>query len=482
MDDPSAAPRLSTGVDGADEVLRGGLLPETATLVRGPPGTGKTIFGLYFLTAGAAADETTLYVNLGEPVAYLEETAARFGLDVDGVDFLELSPSSERFRDSYDLFSAGEVEAPSLVDEMREEIGRVAPDRVVIDPVTEFRHLAPDERQFRTHILGLIDFLKDEGATVLLTSQAAASVPDDDLQFLADAVVGLDTDPERRTLSVTKHRGSGTKSGPHTVGIDGDGMRVWTRLDPNEHARSFARERLPSGVSGLDSLLHGGLTTGTVTFFSGPTGVGKTTTGLQFLQAAAERGQSSVLYSFEESRDTMVSRAESVGIGIREHVESGIVGLEEFGPGEVTVDEFTHRLRTAVEDEGIEIVLIDGESGFERFLRGFDDDPSQHLVEIARYLRDLGVTVLVTNEVHQITGEFRATERQTSHIADAILVLRHVEHRGELRKVIGVLKMRTSDYENRLRELEISEDGLTVGEGLSDLRGILTGTPTWQDE
>jgi circadian clock protein KaiC len=104
----------------------------------------------------------------------------------------------------------------------------------------------------------------------------------------------------------------------------------------------------------------------------------------------------------------------------------------------------------------------------------------QDLVKIGRYLRNMGVTGIVTNEVHNITGEFRATDEGMSYLADNIVVLRHVEYMGSLRKVIGVLKMRTSEFENQLRELEITEHGLQVGESLPELRGILTGTPTWE--
>lgn len=94
----------------------------------------------------------------------------------------------------------------------------------------------------------------------------------------------------------------------------------------------------------------------------------------------------------------------------------------------------------------------------------------------------MNVTGLITNEVNQITGAFRATEQNVSHLADAIIILRHVEYKGELRKVIGVLKMRASDFERGLRLLEITEHGLTVGEPLSNLRGILTGTPDWEED
>ncbi len=476
---PDGTRRLSTNVPGVDEILEGGLRSRSATLVRGAPGAGKTIFGLHVL-AGEGSD-TGLYINLGEPADYLQDTAEQFGLDIGNVVFLDRSPSRSQFQEdsTYDLFHTDEVETPSLVDAIREQVVETDPERVVIDPVTELRYLAPDEYQFREQVLGLLAFLKDEGTTVVLTSQAAPSMPDDDLQFLADAVLNLDQDGRRRTLSVSKFRGSDSRTGPHGVAITGDGMRVWPRLEPARHGQTGPTETLSSGVSGLDSMLGGGLSTGTVTFLSGPTGAGKTTTGLQFLHTAAAAGTQSVLYSFEESLETMLDRAEALGMPVRDLIADGSLVATDIGPGEVGLDEFTYHMRTEVEENGAEMVMLDGVSGYERAFQA--EDTTQQLVHIGRYLRNMNVTGLVTNEVHQITGEFRVTEQQMSHLADTILVLRHVEYRGELRKVIGVLKMRTRNFENRLRLFRLTEDGLTVGEPLSDLRGILTGTPDWSD-
>ncbi len=474
--------RIETGVPRADNILKGGLLPNSATLVRGAPGAGKTIFGLHFLTTTADPDATNLYINLGEPAVYLEATADSFGLNTDTIEFLDLSPSGKEFQtdSTYTLFRSGEVEQPSIVEAIRQKVDAAEPERVMIDPVTVMRHLAPDKRQFRTQILSLLDFLKAKGATVLLTSQAAPSIPDDDLQFLADTVINLDLEAGHRTLRISKFRGSSSWKGPHTVTIDDGGIQVWPRLDPTRHRRDGETDTLSSGVSELDSLLNGGIATGTVTFLSGPTGSGKTTTGLQFISEAASNDKRSVLYSFEEGRKTMFDRAEAVGIPIERMIDDGALVIEEIGPDELSIDGFTHRLRTEVEEDGAEIVMIDGISGYERAFQEPGTDTTRQLIKIGRYLRNMNVTGVITNEVHQITGEFRATEQQVSHLADGIIVLQHVEYRGELQKVIGVLKMRSSDVETGLRTLDITEDGLRIGQELSDLRGVLTGTPDWQ--
>jgi len=473
--------RMETGVPNASTVLDGGLLSQSATLLRGTPGAGKTIFGLHFLTA---TDQPVLYINLGEPADYLEATAKQFGMATEHITFLDLSPSGGQFHgdQSYDLFEPDEVETTSIVDQIRDTVVEHKPTRVLVDPVTELRHLAPDARQFRTQVLSLIDFLKTQDATVVLTSQAADSVPDDDLQFLVDTVVSLAVDGNHRTLSIPKFRGSDARQGPHTITITDDGMSLWPRLDPTNHYREGSIATLSSGVDELDALLGGGITTGTVSFLSGPTGVGKTTTGLQFITEAATNGHRSVLYSFEENRRTILTRAEDLSMPLRQQIDSGNIVIREIGTDELTLDEFTHRIRTEVENEAAEIVMIDGITGYARAFNEADTDADHRLVKIGQYLRNMNVTGIITNEVHQITGDFRATEHNISHLADDIIFLRHVEYKGELRKVIGVLKKRTSDFESTLRVLNITEKGLIVGEPLSELRRILTGTPDWNDD
>lgn len=475
-----AADRVSTGVAGMDAVLDGGLIPGRSTLVRGPPGAGKTLFGLHFLAAGIAAGETVLYINLGEPERYLREDARAFGFDTDAIHFLDLRPretalSEEAF---YDIFPAAEVEGPPLAEEITGTIDDLAPDRVFLDPMTQLRYLIDDRYQFRKQVMALLRYFED--TTVVFSSQATQATPDDDLEFLADAVVTLDRTDEYRTATVSKFRGSDFRAGGHSLRITDGGMVVSPSLDPDAHGRSFATERRSSGVQELDALLHGGLETGTVTLFTGPTGVGKTTTALQFAAAAAAEGTRSVLYSFEEARHTLRKRADAIGLSVNRLVDEGALDLEFVDHGALTVDEFDARVRGEVESNDAALVVVDAVDGYRQSL--VDVDGVEPLVALGRYLRNMGVTAIFANEVHRVTGEFHATEEGISPLADTIVFFRHIEYRGELRKVIGVLKKRTGAYEPTLRELEVTDAGLSVGEPLPELRGILTGTPDWADD
>ena len=87
-----AAGRLSTGVDGLDEILNGGLLENRLYLIEGDPGSGKTTIGLQFVSEGARRGEDVLYVSLSETAEELHSVAASHGWSLDGVRVCELTP------------------------------------------------------------------------------------------------------------------------------------------------------------------------------------------------------------------------------------------------------------------------------------------------------------------------------------------------------------------------------------------------------
>lgn len=475
--------RISTGIDGLDRILHGGLILERSYLIRGRPGTGKTILGLHYLTHGVAQNDTALYINLEEATENIEQNAAALGFDVDAIHFLDLSPKSEFFagNQSYDLFESSEVERDPIVEEITEKVSALQPDRVFVDPISQLRYLSTDEYQFRKQALSFMRLLGEVGATVLFTTQATDDAPDDDLQFMSDGTIELGYASTGRSISVPKFRGSATRGGDHAVKITDDGLVVYPELAPSDYGQAFVDEPISSGVPELDELLNGGLDRGTVTVISGPTGVGKTTTGTQFMNEAAGRGERSVMYLFEENESTFTRRSEAVNIPVGEMRNRGTLTVEEIEALDTSPQEFANMVRHEVEEEGAQLVMIDGISGYKLALEGQEDELVTNLHALGRYLKNMGVTVLMIEEVENITGGFQATDVGISYLADNIVFLRHLELHGEMRKVIGVLKMRTSDFERTLREFEITERGITVGESLTQLRGILSGTPEWTD-
>ena len=140
-----------------------------------------------------------------------------------------------------------------------------------------------------------------------------------------------------------------------------------------------------------------------------------------------------------------------------------------------TPDEFASLVRQEVEQQKARIVMIDSVSGYRLSVQG--ENLVSHLHALCKYLQNMGVAVLLINEVETITGDFRVTEVGISYMADNIVFLRYMEMQGEIRKLIGVLKKRMNGFERNLREFEITRYGIKVGKPLTRLRGILRGTP-----
>ncbi|MDB4938493.1 MAG: recombinase RecA [Labilithrix sp.] len=469
--------RRSTGVAGLDEVLHGGLLPGRTYLVRGGPGTGKTMLGLHFLTAGARLGERTLFITVEESTEQIRKDAGVLGFDLGGVRFVDLTPGSEFFTkaQSYDIFTPAEVEREPTTRMIVKEIEALRPDRVFLEAMTQFRYLSPDAFQYHKQVLSLLRFLEERGATVLFTSEGSDITTDEHLQFLSDGVLNLESSSAGRAVTVIKFRGSDYEPGSHSLRLTGHGMEVYPRLVPGQHGHTFARDVVGSGIRGIDEQLHGGIERGTVTVITGPTGVGKTTLGMSFAKEAAARGERTCVYLIEEAVETMLERSESLGIPAREMIARGTLSAVHVEPLRYGPDELAHIVQEEVEKRQTKIVMLDSVAGYRLFVQGVD--LAKHLHALCTYLRNMGVTVLLVNEVENITGDFAATEIGISHLADNIVFLRYLELRGRLERAVGVLKKRVSGFESTLREFDISPLGIRVGRPLTELRGILTGYP-----
>lgn len=475
--------RQSTGIDGLDEILGGGLVPNRTYLVRGGPGTGKTTIGLHFLAAGAKVGERALLITLGQPEDQIRQDAQTIGLDLSAVQILDLSPSKEFFLEdeSYDIFSPAEVERVPTTQTIIQAIETSQPQRIMVDAITQLRYLSTDAFQFHKQALSFLRFLtqgNDQPATVLFTSEASPEAPDDDLRFMCDAVINLEFNQHERTVEVSKYRGSEFQNGLHSLRLSDRGAEIFPLLRPRAYSRQVVIEPLSSGVPELDELLHGGIERSTVTIITGPTGVGKSTLGMQFIKEAAGWGERSVIYSFEEEQDNLLLRCDKVNIPARRMVERGTLSVVKVDPLQLTPNEFSRMVRREVEDKNATMVMIDSTMGYRQSFRSTDEKHmSAEILALSRYLANMGVTTLLSNEVEYVTGDFRPTEVGISFLADNIIFLRYLELDGQMQRAIGVLKKRLSDFEKTLRPFEITRYGLKVGPPLTNLRGILTGNP-----
>jgi circadian clock protein KaiC len=253
-------------------------------------------------------------------------------------------------------------------------------------------------------------------------------------------------------------------------------MVVFPRLVAAEHRQDSNRERLKSGLTGLDDIMGGGLQRGTSTLIQGPAGTGKSTIAALFAAKAAERGECGALFLFDESVNSLYSRMEGLNIALKSHVEAGRIVVQPVDPAELSPGEFAHAIRRAVEERQARMVVIDSLNGF---LNSTPDEKFLivQLHELLNYLGQKGVATVLVDAQHGLLGSQLSGPVDASYLADAVVLLRFFEAQGEVRQAISVIKMRGGEHERTLREFSMRGGRISVGEPLQNYRGLLSGVP-----
>jgi circadian clock protein KaiC len=480
---PAPASRVRFGIAGLDEVLGGGLSANHMYLVDGDPGTGKTTVGLHFLMEGRRHGEHGMYVTLSETAAELRSTAESHGWNLDGIDIFELSAVDAAADETYTLFHPSEVELQETVETVLDAIRETMPTRVVIDSLSEMRLLAREPLRFRRQILALKHFFAGRECTVICLDDRTA--PDGDMQLhsLAHGVIildhlAVDYGAERRRLQIKKLRGAKFRGGYHDFRIQTGGLEVFPRLLTGETQTLPKSTAVQSGSPELDQLLGGGLTTGTSSLITGAAGTGKSVLSLQYALAAAARGERVHFYLFDERAATFRARATGLGMSLKKAEESGKLVIRQIEPTQMSPGEFAHELQTAVERDGMTMIVIDSINGYMQAM------PAERLLaiqvhEVLSYLANHGVTSIMTLVQHGIFGSPVDEAAEVSYLADTVVLLRYFEHGGAVRQAISAVKKRSGPHEHTIRECVVARGGLKVGEPLVDFRGVLTGVPEY---
>ncbi|UTP40215.1 AAA family ATPase [Phenylobacterium sp. LH3H17] len=487
MKDKAAGVRdlASTGIDGLDDILRGGFARRRVYLIEGTPGTGKTTMALQFLMAGAELGEKGLYITLSETREELLETARSHGWTIsDLIEIFELTPPENLLdeQQQQSLLYSSDLELGETTRIIFNQIQNAKPTRVVIDSLSEIRLLAGGSLRYRRQILALKHYFAKHNTTVMLLDDMTADVLDKTVHSVAHAVVRLEElapiyGKERRRLRIIKYRGQEFRGGYHDFAIRPGGLVVFPRLVAAEHRASFTREALPSGVAGLDTLLGGGVERGSSALILGPAGAGKSLMTLQFVASAIARGEKAALFVFDEEINLLFDRARGLGFDLEALRDAGSLLIEQVDAAELAPGEFTHRVRACMEAKDLRTIVIDSLNGYQAAM------PEEqflvlHMHELLQFLNRSGVTTFLTIAQHGLVGDMQAPVDIT-YLADTVILLRYFEANGRVRRAMSVIKKRTSAHEDTIREYQIGADGLTVGAPVVGFQGVLRGVPTY---
>ncbi|HXS42877.1 MAG TPA: ATPase domain-containing protein [Stellaceae bacterium] len=477
-------PRVSTGSAGLDDILCGGFDPNRMYLYEGRPGTGKTTLALQFLLNGARQGERVLYVTLSETLPELQLVAHRHGWSLDGIDVFELVTPETTLDPARELtiLHPAELELGETTKLVCDKVAGLNPARVVFDSLSEMRLLAQSALRYRRQVLALKHFFASRDCTVILLDDLTSGNNDLQLHSISHGVVLLEQlaveyGAERRRLRVVKMRGIDFRGGFHDFTIERGGLHIYPRLIAAEHHKDFIGELTPSGNAELDQLLGGGLERGTNALLLGAAGVGKSSLALTYALAAAQRGEQTAYFGFDEGRGTLMARARSLGLPLQAALDSGGVRYQQIDPAELSPGEFASIVRSSVEADQARIIVIDSLTGYlnampdERFL-------ILQLHELLTYLGQQGVLCILILAQHGLVGPME-TPLDISYLSDAVLMLRYFEASGTVRRAISVVKKRSGQHEHTIREFRLTDHGLKLGPPLTNFSGIFSGTPRY---
>lgn len=240
--------RVKTGVSSLDEMLRGGLLPKTVTLVEGAPGTGKTTLGMQFIYHGIVEhNEPGIILTFEQFPSQYYRDAANFGWDFRRLEKegkLRIMMTSPEVSRAYLEEAGGEIEQLAR---------RMNARRILVDSISHFERLTDNPIELRQTIYSFTNGLKREGLTGVLTRESPVLLGEaegygENIPFVVDNYILLRyveiESAIQKALLVLKMRGSDHDKDIRRYAITGRGIEVQSRFEGREGIMSGSPRRM----------------------------------------------------------------------------------------------------------------------------------------------------------------------------------------------------------------------------------------------
>ncbi|HEX8437253.1 ATPase domain-containing protein [Archangium sp.] len=471
--------RVQSGIPRLDFILKGGLKPGGTYAVMGPPGSGKTIFANQLcFNHIQKQDGRCVYMTL------LVETHAKMLAHLSSLRFYKQEYIPERLYYVSGYQEVREEGFTGLLELIRRTLRERRATLFIIDGMESAEQFAPNPQAYREFIHSLQTAASLLGCTTLLLSNVRGRTHMENA--LVDGVIELSDQligPRAvRELTVHKFRGSDYLRGRHEVEITDDGIVIHPRTEiqfskPPEQARE-QRLRMGFGLKRLDEMLAGGLPSGSTAALVGAPGTGKTLLGLSFLVEGARQGQRGTYFGFYEPPPRLIEKAEEVGIPLERYVKEGSIKLEWQPPLEHFMDSLAEQLleKLGLDEKTQERrrLFIDGAEGF-RAAAVYPDRIPRFLSALTNQLRMQDVTTVITDELELFTPEVNLPTPELANVVETVLVLRYLELRSQMYRLLSIMKMRESAYDTSLREFRITPQGIDVADSFASAEAILSG-------
>ncbi|MDB4916909.1 MAG: circadian clock protein KaiC [Gemmatimonadetes bacterium] len=476
--------KAPTGILGFDQISGGGIPRGCTTLVLGGPGCGKTVFALQSVVNGARnANEAGMFVAFEESSRQIIANAATFGWDLPALKrrklfFLDAQLSPETVK-------AGEFDLVGMLALLEAKAVQSNAKRIVFDGIDVLLGLLDDPVAERREIYRIRDWLSRTGLTGIITQKIdgmEVGLRHTFLQFMVDCVVVLRHQvvdgSAFRNLRIKKYRGSGFAGDEFPISLTTEGLQL-TNRGPAELQHKVTNERISTGLARLDKMLHGGFHRGSNVLISGAPGTAKSTLAGLFAAAACERGERTLYVSFDEGAAQIVRDLRSVAIRLDVHLKSGLLKIYSTRTRGPNIEDQFGDLRKKVLAHQPRCLVIDPLSALSTKIAHLASaDSTQQFLD---FLRTEGVTVLNTSLMDGLETD-EATATGISTIADTWIHLSYVVQDGERNRALTIVKSRGTSHSNQVRELTLSDDGVTLTDVFVAQGKVLMGVARWEWE
>lgn len=481
---PPSLEKMLTGIRGFDEITCGGLPSGRTTLVLGGPGCGKTVFALQTLINGIReSKQPALFVAFEESVGRIVSNAASFGWDLAALARKQLYFFDARL--SPDVVQSGDFDLVGMLAMLEAKAAEMGAQRIVFDGMDVLLGLLDDPAAERRETYRIRDWLARTGLTGIITQKVNENEIDRRfgvLQFTADCVVELSLRVVEgtafRNLRVSKYRGSGFSGDEFPITLTSAGLQL-TNRGPTELRYDVSDERVSTGLVRLDHMLRGGYHRGSNVLISGSPGTAKSTLSGLFAAAACARGERTMYVSFDEGANQIVRNLRSVNIHLEPYLASGLLRMYSTRTRGPNIDDQFGDLRQMVREHGPRCLVVDPLSALSsKPSHVASADAAQQFLD---YLKVEGITVVNTSLLDGInTDEQTATGIST--IADTWIHMSYIVQDGERNRALTIVKSRGTGHSNQVRELTLTDTGVTLTDVFVAHGKVLMGVARWQWE
>jgi circadian clock protein KaiC len=454
--------KITTGLKGLDTILNGGYPAASPTLIKGGPGTGKTVYSLNFVHAQLQTGQSAVIATCDESPDRLVSYMDQFGMEgskyVDSAKLIILD-----FRPNLSETIVGEYDLSPILLRISHAIESCSAKVLVIDSLQNLL-LGLGITEPRTEILELFDWIREQGVATLVTMSASRSDLAQSLleEYAVDCVIHLDQVLDNqlmtRYLRVVKMRGSSHGSNNYPFSLTQTGVSLLpitaTSLD-----RETSSERASTGISRIDRMLGGeGYFKGSSMMVSGRSGSGKTIFACSMMHQVLQQGEKAILVSFEESESDLKRNLKSVGIDLSEHIDSGQLMIHSGRAIEMGLEDHLITTIDLVERESPALLVLDPVSALMDM--GSSRMVKMLMIRFISYIKTLGTTLILTELLPDASDDY--SELAISSLVDTWFRLRQIESNGELNRLINVVKSRGSNTSNQVKEFTIGDNGIAV--------------------